>query len=143
MSDNEQTAPALAWAAGIITELAGGGPIRADLVTARETLRRLARGEEADASNAAAMLDRVLRARDPDATITTFAVPARRLAQHSLAPSMRGLPIGSVSVPASSGAHNVVSIALRRDGRLALTIREPGEDVQHWYILEEFVRCIE
>ena len=78
-----------------------------------------------------------LRGHHPDAEISMYAVPVSVLARQALAPSMRGLAIGSVSVPATSGARDIVGIALQRDGRLALTIREPGEPVQWWIPVAE------
>ena len=64
-------------------------------------------------------------------------MPARVLAEQALDPSMRGLSIGSVSRPGVGGAADTVGIALQRDGRLAVTIRIPGEQVQRWMVLED------
>jgi len=68
--------------------------------------------------------------------VKTYALPAVDLARKALAPTMRGVAIGVVWTHGSSGAADVVGIALQRDGRLALTIRESGEPVQRWIALD-------
>ncbi len=73
-----------------------------------------------------------LQARSSGAEVRTYAVPARTLARQSLDVTMRGLSIGSVSRAASSGATDTIGIALQRDGRLAITVREPGNAAQRW-----------
>ena len=80
---------------------------------------------------------RVHLQRDATADIRTYAASARVLAEQALDPSMRGLPIGSVSRPGVGGATDTVGISLQRDGRLAVTIREPGEQVQRWVPIDE------
>ena len=72
-----------------------------------------------------------------DATIRTGAVRVSDLARQSLAPGMRGLPIGAVWRATARGPTQTIGIALQRDGRLALTVREPGNSVQRWIVLED------
>ncbi len=71
---------------------------------------------------------------NPDALarVRTYAVTARVLARQALDATMRGLSIGSVSRAATSGATDTIVIALQPDGRLAITLREPGDDAQTW-----------
>ncbi len=73
-----------------------------------------------------------LQERSSGVEVHTYAVPARVLARQALDVTMRGLSIGSVSRAASSGASDIIGIALQSDGRLAITVREPGADAQTW-----------
>lgn len=61
-----------------------------------------------------------------------YAVKASQLATLAFSEGMRGLCIGSVSARAVQGPHGTVGIALTREGRMAITVREPGEAVQRW-----------
>jgi len=72
-----------------------------------------------------------------DAPIRTYAVPASQPARQSLAPGVRGLPIGAVWRATARGPTQTIGIALQRDGRLALTVREPGNSVQRCIVLED------
>jgi hypothetical protein len=66
-----------------------------------------------------------------------YAVRASHLAEQALAPGMKGLPIGAVWRATSSGSTQPIGIALQRDGRIALTVSEPGERVQRWIVLAD------
>ena len=73
----------------------------------------------------------------PNSPQSRHAVKASQLATFAFAEGMRGMPLGSVSVQGAQGPHGTVGIALQRDGRLAITVREPGERVQRWIVLED------
>jgi len=56
------------------------------------------------------------------------------IAKMSLDPTMRGICIGSVAVPGSSGKPVVVGIAIMREGHLAITTPTDGA-AQEWVVV--------
>jgi hypothetical protein len=76
-----------------------------------------------------------LIARHPEAEIQAYAITTATLAKQSLGEHMRGVSIGSVSVPGSSGRAETVGIAFTREGRIAWTVAVEGSQYQEWRVL--------
>ncbi len=62
----------------------------------------------------------------PTSPVASYALSAKGIARLALEDGMRGLCIGAVSIPGTSGKPTTVGIALQRNGRLAITV--PGDD---------------
>ena len=73
-----------------------------------------------------------LLARHPGAEIQTYAITTATLAKQSLSEHMRGVSIGAVSVPGSSGRAETVGIAVTREGRVAWTVAVEDSPYQEW-----------
>jgi len=75
-----------------------------------------------------------LIARHPGAEIQTYAITTPTLAKQSLGEHMRGVSIGSISVPGSSGRAETVGIAFTREGRIAWTVAVEDSPYQEWRV---------
>jgi hypothetical protein len=77
-----------------------------------------------------------LQERSPGPTPRTYPATRAMIAKMWFDDDMRGICIGSVSAPGSSGKPVTVGIAVTRAGELAITV--PGEDsVQVWLVVGE------
>lgn len=68
----------------------------------------------------------------PDTPVFLYAVPARSIAALTLDADMRGLCIGCLSIPGTSGKPTTIGIALQRNGRLAITVLGDDGSDQAW-----------
>ncbi len=100
-----------------------------------EHARELVQAVKPHAPAALAAARQWLVAHAPNAEPSVHSSTVAEISRLSLDPTMRGICIGAVWVPGSSGRPVVVGIAVTREGRLAITT--PAEGAQDWTVVGE------